>query len=225
MKNETASTTIKEMPAVIVLVAMPNAGKGTLAEELKKNFPISSLEMGAICRNEVAKNSTIGQEIATYMAKGQLAPNHIITPLAIDALVNASTIMLCDGFPRNLEQAQAMFEAGIEPVIIEITVSEEEAMKRASNRLFCPKCRANYTKNNFKPSKVPGICDIDGSALEQRADDANPDVVKARLDVYREKTYPILDFFRDHNIQIHSIDGSEAAHVYDRATEIIENLL
>lgn len=212
-------------PKAIVLVAMPNAGKGTLAEELKRNFPISSLEMGAICRHEVSKNSSIGQEIATYMAKGQLVPNHIITPLAIDALLNASTLMLCDGFPRNLEQAEAMIVAGIKPVIIEITVSEEEAMRRASNRLFCPKCKANYTKDNFKPSKMPGICDNDGCSLEQRADDANPDVVKARLDVYRKHTYPVLDFFRKHDIDIHTIDGSVATDVYNQATEIIEYLL
>ena len=223
MKNEQTACMVKN--ATFAFVAMPNAGKGTVTKELMRNFPISSLEMGSICRNEVAKNSDRGQEIATYMAKGQLAPDHIVTPLAIDALLNASAPMLCDGFPRNLAQAEAMLEAGIKPIVIEITISEEEAIRRASNRLFCPKCKRNYTKDAFSPSKVPGICDDDGATLMQRPDDANPEVARSRQDVYREQTYPVLNFFREHGIKVYTLDGSDATTVYEQAAQIIKSLI
>lgn len=214
---------MKNTNTAIFLIGPNGAGKGTIGKKILRDFELPSLEIGAICRKEVQENSKIGQEIAPYMAKGQLAPDSIITPLAINELKSVE-LMLCDGFPRNLEQAQAILDAGIIPIVFEITISNEEAMRRASNRLYCSKCKRIYTKNNFLPSKIPGICDDDGCVLEQRKDDANPEIVKARLDVYAKKTYPVLDLFKKHNIKVYTIDGSNA-NAYEQVVAILKNLI
>jgi adenylate kinase len=88
--------------------------------------------------------------------------------------------------------------------VIDISVPDEELVRRISGRRVCPKCGASYNVNDMKPKKE-GICDICGSALIQRKDD-NPESLKVRLANYYKSTQPLLDYYKQANL-LHHFDG------------------
>ena len=128
-------------------------------------------------------------------------------------------IVILDGVPRNLTQAEKMKEYGIKiDCIVYLPISEDEAVKRAANRLVCsnPSCQAGYTLSDFKPPKKKGICDKCGSPLTKRPDD-NEETVRQRLRIYEEKTLPLLQFYQSDTVTVTIEDGS-----FDRFIEAIK---
>ena len=198
------------MENVIVLFGKPGAGKGTRLSEFLESranqFEVFSV--GNLLRKAIADGTELGKKAKTYMDAGQLVPDDIINAIAIQGLKNAKKPIFTDGFPRTVAQAEAMILAGISPLVIEFYVDDEVVLERSRNRIVCKSCGEPYTLGDFKPPKKEGICDKCGSELVRRADDEET-VVRKRLDVYQNETYPVLDFLSSLGIRSLSIDNND----------------
>ena len=212
------------MAKVYGLFGPPGAGKGTQWElyEATSSISYNNLSVGNILRKNVAAGTPLGQAAQAYMASGALVPDDIINDLIIDEIKNSSEPVVLDGFPRTVIQAQAMLDAGITPVVIYFHVDDEIILRRAENRLVCFKCGSTYTRDDFNPPRVEGICDNCGSELGRRSDD-DPEIVKHRLEVYRNETLPVLDVFKNHNVKVFEIDSSRSAEARKHFAEIMSN--
>ncbi|MCW4021350.1 MAG: nucleoside monophosphate kinase, partial [Candidatus Bathyarchaeota archaeon] len=100
---------------------------------------------------------------------------------------------ILDGFPRTTKQAEALGEISTIDLVINLNVPDEIIIQRLSNRISCKKCGAIYNKLTLKPKKE-GVCDKCGGELYQRKDD-KPEVVQERLNVYRRKTEPLIEYY------------------------------
>lgn len=214
------------MKNVIVLFGKPGAGKGTrLSEFLEgKENQYDILSVGNLLRKARKEQTELGKRASEYMDAGLLVPDDIINAVVIDGLKNAEKPIFTDGFPRTIPQAKAMLEAGVRPsMVIEFYVDDEIVVERSHNRIVCKSCGEPYTITGFKPPKVKGVCDKCGSDLIKRADDEE-DVVRNRLEVYRNETHPVLEVMADANIPIVTINNAHAETAKMQFAELMASL-
>ena len=200
------------MQKVIILFGKPGAGKGTrLGEFLKgRENLFEVLSVGNLLRKALKEQTELEKKAESYMNSGGLVPDEIINALVIDAIRNSDKPIITDGYPRTVGQAQAMLNAGILPYnVIELYVDDEVVIERAKARIVCSNCGEPYTTNDFKPPKTHGICDKCGNALVRRKDDEEA-VVMERLKVYKEQTYPVVEFLYNNGVEIHTINNSSS---------------
>ncbi len=185
----------------IILLGAPGAGKGTQAVMLADKLQLVQVASGDLFRQALAQETELGKQARVYMEKGQLVPDEITIQMVLERLgaPDCTNGAILDGFPRNLQQAEALDEAmakqskAIDRVVY-INVSEEELLKRLSGRWICRSCQAPYHEVD-SPPKVKGKCDRCGGELYQRADD-NTETIKNRLKVYFAETSPLIDYFK-----------------------------
>lgn len=212
------------MQDVIVLFGKPGAGKGTRLSEFldttDKKFNI--LSVGNMLRQARAENTELGQKAAQYMDAGGLVPDDIINGIVIEGIKASVDPIISDGFPRTVGQAQAMLDAGILPIVIDFQVEDDVVIQRARDRIVCEnkKCGETYTTNDFKPPVVEGICDKCGCHLVRRPDD-DPEVVKNRLEVYRNQTLPVLELMESYGVKVYTIDNSDSKKAKVQFTELM----
>jgi len=179
----------------IVMLGSPGAGKGTYASRLNVILGVPHISTGDIVREEIKAQSKLGKEIKKYSDKGELVPDEIIIQLLENRLrkPDARKSFILDGFPRTKNQAEALEKISKIDFVINLNVPDEIIIQRLSNRLTCRKCKAIYNSLTLKPKKE-GICDMCGGELYQRDDD-KPEVIQERLNVYREKTEPLIKYY------------------------------
>lgn len=213
----------------IILMGLPGAGKGTQASEIVKKFPIPHISTGDMFRKAIKDETDLGKEAKSYMDRGELVPDEVTVGIVKDRISedDAKKGFLLDGFPRTIEQAEALSNIMKEldreiDAVINIEVPEEELMNRLTGRRICEKCGTTYHLV-FNPPKVDGICDLDGGKLYQREDD-NPETVANRLNVNVKQSKPILEFYDNKNI-LKNIDGSRDIKVVTNdVIDILEDL-
>ncbi len=185
----------------MLLLGPPGSGKGTVGELLAKEIGLPKLSTGDILRDEIAKKTEFGRMVEAAVSRGEMAPDEIIVEKTVGVLKDAkySKGVLLDGFPRTVNQAEILEKMKISPELaIYLDAPDEELVKRLSARMICPKCHSVYNKNT-NPPKKEGVCDNEGQALIQRADDS-PEVIKRRLEVYHSQTRDLVGFFKDRGI-------------------------
>src|SRR5919197_3775826 len=162
----------------IVLFGPPGAGKGTQAHRMADRFNLALIATGDIFRDNVQNQTPLGQEAKAYMEKGELVPDYVVVRMVLDRLdePDAKEGFVLDGFPRTLQQAQALEEALAQQnrplsVVMKFVVPDEVAVKRLAGRRTCRRCQRTYNVE-FKPPRDDMVCDVDGGALFQRRDDA-----------------------------------------------------
>lgn len=196
---------------VIIPFGPPSTGKGTRIKEVveEQRDLWESLGTSNELKSEVKAQTDLGKLIKSYMDTGALVPNEIVIGMMIDKIKKSEKNLFLDGFPRTVEQAQAMLDAGIVPdLIINLVVAEEVLLERAKNRVCCSECGATFSKVGESRPHVEGVCDYCGGELRQRSDDADEAVVRRRMTVYEEETKPVLDFFKKAGVKIVSIDNA-----------------
>lgn len=189
---------------------MPGAGKGTQAQIIEEELAIANVSTGAILREVSKSESDLGQKVQTYLNSGQLVPDEIIIEMLVERISkdDCNNGFILDGFPRNIEQAKSLDQAGVSiDLVIYLKILEEQIIERMSGRrIHLASGRSYHT--TFNPPKVDGKDDLTGEDLVQRSDD-KPDVIKKRLEVYFNETEPMLDFYKNKDIQFCEIDASE----------------
>lgn len=194
----------------IILLGMPGAGKGTQAQIIEEELAIANVSTGAILREVSKSESDLGQKVQTYLNSGQLVPDEIIIEMLVERISkdDCNNGFILDGFPRNIEQAKSLDQAGVSiDLVIYLKILEEQIIERMSGRrIHLASGRSYHT--TFNPPKVDGKDDLTGENLIQRSDD-KPEVIKKRLEVYFNETEPMLDFYNNKDIQFYEIDASE----------------
>jgi adenylate kinase len=184
----------------LVLLGAPGAGKGTQADFLTDKLKLAHIASGDLFRQALSKGTELGLQAKTYMEKGQLVPNEITIKMVLERITAADCQagIILDGFPRNVEQAQALDTAlktqkkKIDKAVY-IKVSEKELLSRLTGRWICRSCQTPYHEIN-SPPRVAGKCDKCGGELYQRADD-NTTTIKKRLEVFFAETAPLIDYY------------------------------
>ena len=213
----------------IILMGLPGAGKGTQASEIVKKFPIPHISTGDMFRKAIKDETDLGKEAKSYMDRGELVPDEVTVGIVKERISedDAKKGFLLDGFPRTIEQAEALNNIMSEldreiDAVINIEVPEEELMNRLTGRRICEKCGTTYHLV-FNPPKVDGICDIDGGKLYQREDD-NPETVSNRLSVNVKQSKPILEYYNNKGV-LKNIDGSkDIDEVTNDVIDILDHL-
>jgi adenylate kinase len=181
----------------IILLGMPGAGKGTQARFLIENYGIPQISTGDMLRAEIKAGTALGREAKQYMDRGELVPDRLVIELVKQRVKQPDCArgFILDGFPRTLEQARALREAGVGiDVVLELHVPDAEVIERMTGRrVHLPSGRIyNVTRN---PPKVAGRDDLTGEPLSVRADDAE-ETVRNRIAGYHAQTAPLLDYYQ-----------------------------
>lgn len=202
---------LNRIKVYIIFLGAPGAGKGTQAAELARELGLVHIATGDLFRQALERGTDLGIKAKSYMEKGVLVPNQITISMVLERLSESDCAggAILDGFPRNLEQAEALDKAlshqskAIDKVVY-IKVSEEELLKRLSGRWICRLCQAPCHATD-SPPRVWGKCDKCGGELYQRPDD-NETSVKKRLEVYFAETAPLIDYYNQGG-KLLEIDG------------------
>ena len=195
----------------IILLGAPGAGKGTNAKRICAYYNIPHISTGDMFREAIKNKTSLGELASSYISKGLLVPDSVTIGLVKERLAkdDCKDGYLLDGFPRTINQAEALKEIGNElarPVkyVINIEVPEEVLVDRITGRRVCKVCGAPYHIKNM-PSKVEGVCDLCGGELIQRKDD-NEETLKARLNEYHQNTLPLIQYYSKENL-LHEVSG------------------
>jgi adenylate kinase len=206
---------------VIVLLGAPGAGKGTQAEILHNRLGVPHIATGELFRAAYKQGTSIGREARRYMDRGQLVPDDITIRMLLERLdePDAKGGAILDGFPRTSAQAKALDTALAERGMhvdraLLIDVPGEDLVRRMAGRLIC-EASGHVYHETANPPRVPGICDIDGSRLVQRADDA-ADTIRARLSQQLGALADVVDHYRRAGV-LRSVDGRQPINLVSRA--------
>ena len=183
-----------------ILLGAPGAGKGTQAAIIAQELNLAHLASGDLFRQALEQGTELGMRAKSYMEKGMLVPDEITIEMVLERLSasDCAAGVVLDGFPRNLQQAEALDKAlarqdkAIDKVVY-IKVAEEELLKRLSGRWICRNCQAPYHVVD-SPPKIEGKCDRCGGELYQRSDDT-VQTAKKRLEVYFAETAPLINYY------------------------------
>jgi len=205
----------------IILLGAPGAGKGTQAVMLADKLNLVQVASGDLFRQALRDETELGLKAKAYMDKGQLVPDEITIQMVLERLSapDCANGAILDGFPRNLQQAEALDKAlekqskKIDKIVY-IAVSERELLKRLSGRWICRNCQTPYHEVD-SPPKVAGKCDRCGGELYQRADD-NVETIKKRLEVYFAETSPLIDYYTSTGKLLEINGVGDSAEVNDR---------
>lgn len=185
-------------------------GKGTQGKLIMENYNIPYISTGDIFRENIKNNTPLGLKVKSTLNNGKLVSDELVNEVVFDKIKNLDSFVI-DGYPRTINQAMT-FENFINnlnrkvDIVFYIFVSEESIIKRLTGRRICPKCGKIYNIYFDKPKKDE-ICDLDGEKLIQREDD-KVEIVKKRINEFKENTEPLIDYYKNKNILI-NIDGEK----------------
>ncbi|EKU93560.1 Adenylate kinase [Alloiococcus otitis] len=215
----------------LILLGLPGAGKGTQAARITKKYDLPHISTGDMFRAAMKNETELGKEAKKYMDAGDLVPDQVTNGIVEERLDedDAQTGFLLDGYPRTINQAQAL-EDMLEDkgrsldTVLYIQVDKEILLERLTGRFICSNCGATYHKNNKQPEKE-GVCDVCGSTDFYQRDDDKPETVKRRIQVNEDQTNDLVDFYKDRGI-VARVDGQgDPNDVFEDVKEILDQNL
>lgn len=208
----------------IVFLGYPGSGKGTQAKLLSQRKGFFHLSTGDLFREEMTKGTNLGDRVKTYISSGKLVPDDLVLEVIKEKIKALNGNILFDGFPRTVEQAEGLERIleGLSQTVDKVfffEVNENEVIKRISARRNCPKCGRIYNLIT-DPPKNDSVCDVCDVKLIQRDDDKE-EVVRNRIEVYKDLTAPLISYYRTQGIFI-IIDATK--NIEDVYKQIDKNL-
>ncbi len=199
----------------LILLGPPGAGKGTQAGRIVAEYGIPHVSTGDILRSAVKNQTQMGLEAKKFMDAGELVPDSVVIGIVKDRLQEPDTAkgFLMDGFPRTIPQAEALdgvldgLGRAVSKVLV-LLVDEDLLLKRLTGRRVCRSCQTPFHVLFTQP-KTEGVCDKCGGELYQRDDDTEA-TVRNRLEVYRNQTEPLIDYYDRAGLVVR-IDGAQEA--------------
>ena len=217
----------------IIMLGAQGTGKGTVAGLISEQTGLPQISTGDIFRKNISEKTPLGVEADKYISKGNLVPDEITVPMVEDRLTweDAKNGAILDGFPRTIEQAEKLdqiLESKGEKIdlVVNLVTPKEELIDRMLTRRVCTnqECKATYN-TKLHPPKVEGICDRCGAPLKQRADDSDPEAIKRRLEIYEEKTSPLVEYYQAKGVLKTETVSITANHMgKDAAEDIIKEI-
>jgi adenylate kinase len=196
----------------LILLGPPGAGKGTQAAWIEATYGIPHLSTGEMLREAVAKGTEVGRRAKAVMERGELVSDEIINRIVAERIdgPGCANGFILDGYPRTIAQAEVLDrlleERGLKlDAVVEITADADALVERIAGRFSCAKCGEGY-HDKFKPTKVPGVCDVCGSTEFVRRRDDDAGTVRTRLEAYHAQTAPLLPYYRVKGL-VRTVDG------------------
>ena len=187
----------------IIIIGPQSSGKGTQADLLSEKLKLSLISVGNLIREQIKRKTRLGKRAAKHVNRGSLIPNELTNQLLRDSFKKHRSGFIIDGYPRDIDQAKFLQKLTEITQVIEITLSNQEAIKRISGRRSCACGEVYHLKYN--PPKKTGRCDECGKKLFIRADD-QPLAIKRRLKIYRQEIKKLEKFYKKQKVLI-KIDG------------------
>ncbi len=218
---------------ILLMLGAQGTGKGTIAGIISKEIGIPQISTGDIFRKNISEKTKLGLEADKYISSGNLVPDEITVPMVEDRLTweDAKNGVILDGFPRTIEQAQKLDEMLSKSgkkvdLVVNLVTPREELIDRMLTRRVCTNQECKTTYNiKLNPPKVEGICDKCGSKLKQREDDSDPEAIKRRLEIYEEKTSPLVNYYEQKGVLITETVSLETGRMgADVANDLIQKL-
>jgi len=202
------------------MLGAPGVGKGTQAQLLMAEFNIPQISTGDLLREHRKNHTKLGMLADELMSKGQLVPDDLVNDMVAERFKQPDTEhgYILDGYPRTINQAEwldTQLVAYLLPVVaVHIVVPQRVLLERITGRRISPAGRIYNIYTN--PPKVEGICDIDGSKLEQRKDDTE-EVFHERMKAFEAKTAPVIDYYRTHGGRFAEVNGDQPVEEVTKA--------
>lgn len=211
----------------IVLLGAPGSGKGTQAKKLQADRGLPQISTGDLLRAAVAEKTSLGVKAKAAMEAGNLVSNEIVLAMIRERLDrdDASGGYVLDGFPRNLEQAHALDELLAElgqklDAVILLSVDFDVLMQRLTGRRTCSRTGKLLNIYFSTQEELDAVTEAGGELLQR--DDDNEETIRHRLEVYEERTAPLIDYYRDAGL-LHVVEAQGGADaVYARLLEVLD---
>ncbi|MDD2371773.1 MAG: adenylate kinase [Firmicutes bacterium] len=189
----------------LLIMGPPGSGKGTQAKVLARKYQIPHISSGDIFRQAMEIDDVLGKELQLAINKGQLVPDELTNKIVERRLLqeDCQKGFILDGYPRTIAQADALglllerLGCGLNKVI-NLDVDSNVIIGRLSKRLLCKHCGASFNLIT-NPPRNEGVCDTCKSSLSVREDDNDKTVVD-RINVYEEKTKPLIEYYNKKKI-------------------------
>ncbi len=208
----------------IVLLGCPGAGKGTQSKLLSARYSVVHIATGDLFRAEIAAKSELGQKVEGYLKSGTLVPDPVVVELVASKLDASPSGWLLDGFPRTLEQAQALDKylrksGSAIDLVLYLNMDEKAVVERLTSRRSCKTCGELFNIVT-RPPAVEGKCDKCSGELIQREDDSEA-TVRKRLMVYEDLTRPLVAYYKAEQ-SFFEVDGNQPT---EKVTEALVSII
>jgi adenylate kinase len=206
----------------LVILGPQASGKGTQANMIAEELDIPHISTGDIFRKNIKEQTELGKEALKYINDGKLVPDEVTNKIIKDRLNerDCEEGFILDGFPRNTAQAGVLDNFTQIAKVIEIQVSDEEAIKRITGRRTCEKCGAVFSIYQEDDAAINNVCKKCGGKLVIRKDDTKEAITK-RLEIYHNETEPLVDYYKEKKILL-KINGERPIEIIFK--EIINKL-
>ena len=190
-----------------IFLGPPGAGKGSLAVKVAEDYKIPHISTGDIFRANIKAQTPLGVKVKAIIDSGSLVSDELTFELVKDRLAqnDCKNGYILDGFPRTIPQAEMLEKLVDDVKVVNFEIKDEIVIRRLSTRRVCKACGANFNVLTLPP-KVEGVCDKCGGELYQRDDDKQESIMH-RMDVYREQTEPLINFYKNKG-KITDLDAS-----------------
>ena len=183
-----------------IFLGPPGSGKGTAASRVAPEYKVPHISTGDLFRRNIQEETEIGKKAKEHMDAGNLVPDEIVIEMLKERITcnDCEKGFILDGFPRTIPQAEMLDQLTEIDIVINLVVSDKIVITRNSARESCSKCGRIYNLRGILPKKH-GICDNCGESVVRRPHD-EPLVIKKRLNIYKEQTEPLIEFYRNKGI-------------------------
>lgn len=190
-----------------IFLGPPGAGKGSLAVKVAEDYKIPHISTGDIFRANIKAQTPLGVKVKAIIDSGALVSDELTFELVKDRIAqdDCKNGYILDGFPRTIPQAEMLESLVSDIKVVNFKIQDEIVIRRLSTRRTCKACGANFNVLTLPP-KVEGVCDKCNGELYQRDDDKQESIIN-RMDVYREQTEPLINFYKEKG-KITDLDAS-----------------